>query len=41
VLGIKSPSKVFEAFGVNIGEGLAQGIDKGRPKVQASMSALL
>lgn len=35
-LGIASPSKVFEGFGMNIGQGLVLGIDKTRPDVSAA-----
>ncbi len=36
VLETRSPSKVFEGIGDNVATGLAIGIDKGTPKVEAS-----
>lgn len=36
VLGINSPSKVFMQYGLNITQGLADGIDKGAPAAEAS-----
>lgn len=36
LLGIHSPSKVFKEIGDNVATGLAIGIDKGTPKVEAS-----
>lgn len=41
VLGIHSPSTVFRDFGLNIDEGLAQGIDKGIAGVLRSMDNLV
>ena len=40
LLGIRSPSRVFQEFGVNIGEGLALGIDSQRKVVEDSATAL-
>lgn len=38
--GIASPSKVFEEMGLNIDEGLANGIDRGKPQVVAKMRSV-
>jgi len=38
MLGIKSPSKVFEQFGVFTMQGLAQGITKGAPQAYGALS---
>lgn len=38
LLGIKSPSKVFESYGWAIGEGLAKGINNSAHLVQSAMS---
>jgi phage-related protein len=40
-LGIKSPSKVFEEIGLNITQGLANGIDQGQRVVDQSMRRLV
>ena len=40
-LGIKSPSKLFEGFGVNIGDGLVSGIDRMKNAVSGSMQNLV
>lgn len=40
ILGIRSPSKVFAGFGENIGEGLAQGVDKSVGIVDRAISGL-
>ena len=40
MLGISSPSKVFEGFGNFIDEGLAQGIDRGMDTVDDAMDSL-
>jgi Prophage tail length tape measure protein len=39
-LGIRSPSKVFEGIGANIGQGLADGIAGMQPAVAAQLAAL-
>lgn len=39
-LQIHSPSRVFEGYGQNIGEGLVRGMDAGLPQVQASASGM-
>lgn len=39
-LEIHSPSRVFEGYGQNIGEGLVRGIDAASPQVQASASGM-
>lgn len=38
--GISSPSKVFEEMGLNIDEGLANGINNGKPKVLEKMRSV-
>lgn len=40
LLGIRSPSLVFQEFGVNIGEGLAIGMESQRAEVEASAKSL-
>lgn len=40
-LGIKSPSKVFQEIGLNITQGLANGIDQGQRVVDQSMRRLV
>lgn len=40
-LGIKSPSTVFRDIGLNITQGLANGLDAGKRTVDASMRALV
>lgn len=40
MLGIKSPSRVFMGYGMNIGEGAALGILRGVPGVQRAVSKL-
>lgn len=40
LLGIKSPSRVFRMFGLNIGQGLAIGIDKTQSLVNRASQAL-
>lgn len=39
-LGIKSPSKLFAGFGVNLGEGLAVGIDKSKRVVSKALDSM-
>ena len=39
-LGVKSPSKLFEDIGVNIGEGLEHGVAKMQDKVSSAINAL-
>ena len=39
-LGIHSPSKLFEGFGINIDEGLVKGIDKGSKGVVNSVAGV-
>lgn len=39
-LGINSPSKLFEGFGMNIDEGLAKGLRKGAGKIGDAMGAV-
>jgi hypothetical protein len=39
-LGISSPSRVFAEYGLNIGQGLAVGIDRGAPLVTAAAVSL-
>lgn len=40
LLGIESPSKVFYGFGVDIGEGLAQGIESSEGRVKEAVEGL-
>jgi len=40
-LGISSPSTVFAGFGVNLTEGLSQGVEAGSPAVEDSVSGLV
>jgi tape measure domain-containing protein len=40
LLGIRSPSRVFQEFGVNIGEGLAAGIESQNKAVETSARGL-
>jgi hypothetical protein len=40
-LGIASPSKLFRSFGINIGEGLLQGVDLMQNEIDATMRALV
>ena len=40
-LGINSPSRVFAGYGVNLGEGLIQGVDSMESQINASMSAMV
>lgn len=40
MLGIRSPSQVFQEFGMNIGQGLANGISEGMGLAQRAMSAV-
>jgi hypothetical protein len=40
-LQIKSPSKVFEGYGVNIAAGTAKGVDKGAPQAQAAVGDMV
>src|SRR5690606_1240895 len=40
LLGIESPSKVFHGFGVDIGEGLAQGIESSEGRVRQAVQRL-
>lgn len=40
ILGISSPSRVFRGFGVNIGEGLMEGLREVQPEVDAMMEGL-
>jgi phage-related protein len=40
VLGIDSPSKVFQGFGENIGQGLVVGVDHERRQVERAVSRL-
>ena len=39
-LGINSPSKLFEGFGINIDEGLVKGIDKGSKGVVSKVAGV-
>lgn len=39
-LGINSPSRVFHGFGLNVAQGMANGITAGAPAVTKAMSAL-
>ena len=41
LLGIRSPSKVMADLGVFVPAGMAQGIDKGKPLVDASMARMV
>lgn len=41
LLGIRSPSRVFREFGVDIGEGLIQGLDKMQPEIDANMTSMV
>ena len=41
ILGIRSPSRVFRAFGVNITEGLVQGLEAGADAVDARVAGLV
>lgn len=41
VLGIASPSRVFAQFGLNISQGVAQGIDAGAPAVDDAANTLV
>lgn len=40
VLGIASPSKVFRGFGVNIGEGLIDGLASMQPEIDARLEGM-
>jgi len=40
-LGIRSPSKVFKGYGINIMEGLALGLDQGKTKIEAALAKVL
>jgi len=40
-LGIASPSRVFAGYGVNLGQGLIQGVDSMESQINASMSAMV
>jgi len=40
-LGLSSPSKLFEGFGVNVGEGFERGIDSMGRGVSASMAGMV
>ncbi|WP_422934983.1 phage tail protein [Sinomonas sp. P47F7] len=40
-LGIRSPSRVFRGFGVNIGQGLIEGLDSMQDRVGASVDGLV
>ncbi|WP_142415402.1 phage tail tape measure protein [Hathewaya massiliensis] len=40
LLGINSPSKVFDGYGVNIGEGLVQGVDKQEGVISSKFKGL-
>lgn len=41
ILGIHSPSTVFHGFGLNIGQGLVEGLQEIQPKIDATMSGLV
>jgi hypothetical protein len=41
LLGIASPSKVFEAIGMNTGEGFAGGVEDTTPDAQAAMTDMV
>lgn len=41
MLGIASPSKVLEQYGIYTGEGFIRGVDRMRPAAQASMGAMV
>jgi tape measure domain-containing protein len=40
-LGIHSPSRVFKGYGINIGQGLIQGVDKMEGKIKSSMENMV
>jgi len=40
-LGLSSPSKLFEGFGVNVGEGFERGVASMRRGVSASMAGMV
>lgn len=40
-LGIASPSSVFAGFGLNVAQGVSQGVDMGRPTVEDSVAGLV
>lgn len=40
-LGIRSPSREFAKLGLHISEGVEQGVDKGAPKANASVEAMI
>lgn len=41
ILGIHSPSKVFEGFGINIGQGLVNGLDDLQPKIDSQIESMV
>ena len=41
VLGIASPSKVFEGFGINTAEGFAGGVDDGAGAAQSALASMV
>jgi len=41
VLGIHSPSTVFRAFGINIGEGLIEGLSNVQPEIDQNINSMV
>ena len=41
ILGIRSPSKVFQEIGLNVGKGMELGIEKSMPAVAAALQSLV